>query len=176
MKKDKVDTFMEQWNQELPELATESMAVLGRLNRVAKHIEKRLGKNFSTYNLNSGEFDVLATLRRSGTGGNGYRLKPTELYQSLMITSGAMTNRIDTLEKKGLVSRTRDDTDRRAICVELTKKGLDLISQAIVTHTETEDSILKDLSGEETALFNQLLKKLLFSLEEEPQEYDTPDV
>lgn len=173
MKKDKVDTFIEQWSEELPELSTESMAVLGRLNRVAKHIEKRLGKNFAKYNLNSGEFDVLATLRRSG---NGYRLKPTDLYQSLMVTSGAMTNRIDTLEKKGLVSRTHDDSDRRAICVELTKKGLDLINQAIFTHTETEDSILKDMSGEDMILFNQLLKKLLFSLEEEHQEYDTPDI
>jgi DNA-binding MarR family transcriptional regulator len=172
MKKDKVDTFMEQWKEELPELGTESMAVLGRLNRVAKHIEKRLGKNFSQYNLNSGEFDVLATLRRSG---KDYRLKPTDLYQSLMITSGAMTNRIDTLEKKELVSRTHDDSDRRTIYVQLTKKGYDLITEAVVTHTKTENSILKDLSKKETVLFNDLLKKLLFSLGEEPQEYDTPN-
>lgn len=172
MKKDKVDTFMEQWNEELPELGTESMAVIGRLNRVAKHIEKRLGKNFSQYNLNSGEFDVLASLRRSG---KDYRLKPTELYQSLMITSGAMTNRIDTLEKKELVRRTHDDSDRRTIYVQLTKKGFDLITEAVRTHTETENSILKDLSKEETVLFNDLLKKLLFSLGEEPQEYDPPN-
>lgn len=172
MKKDKVDTFMEQWKEELPELGTESMAVIGRLNRVAKHIEKRLGKNFSQYNLNSGEFDVLASLRRSG---KDYRLKPTDLYQSLMITSGAMTNRIDTLEKKELVRRTHDDSDRRTIYVELTKKGFDLITKVVITHTETENTIFNDLSKKETVLLNDLLKKLLISLGEESQEYDTPN-
>jgi DNA-binding MarR family transcriptional regulator len=163
MKKDDVDIILEQWEQELPELGTESMAVLGRLNRVVKHIEKRLAENFAIYQLNSGEFDVLATLRRSG---NDYRLKPTHLYQSLMVTSGAMTNRIDTLEKKGLVTRTHDHTDRRTIYVQLTKVGYDLISQAVLSHSETEDSLLKTLTREETVQFDHILKKLLYSLEQ----------
>lgn len=163
MKKDEIDIILEQWAQELPDLGTESMAVLGRLNRVVKHMEKRLGENFANYQLNSGEFDVLATLRRSG---NEYRLKPTELYQSLMVTSGAMTNRIDTLEKKGLVTRTHDHKDRRTIYVQLTKKGYDLISQAVISHSQTEESLLNALNKDETAQFDHLLKKLLYSLEQ----------
>lgn len=163
MKKDEIDIILEQWAQELPDLGTESMAVLGRLNRVVKHMEKRLGENFANYQLNSGEFDVLATLRRSG---NEYRLKPTELYQSLMVTSGAMTNRIDTLEKKGLVTRTHDHKDRRTIYVQLTKEGYDLISQAVISHSQTEDSLLNALNKDETVQFDHLLKKLLYSLEQ----------
>ena len=109
MKKDNVDKIIDQWAHELPDLDASPMAVWGRLKRTVKHSERRLAENFSLYQLNSGEFDVLATLRRSG---GEFKLKPTDLYQSLMITSGAITNRIDTLEKKDLVKRVRDSEDR----------------------------------------------------------------
>lgn len=163
MKKDDVDFILEQWKQELPELCTTSMAVWGRLQRVGKYVEKRLSENFTTYQLNSGEFDVLATLRRSGSE---FKLKPTDLYQSLMVTSGAMTNRIDTLEKKGLVTRVHDNADRRTVYVQLTKEGYNLISKAVFTHAKTEDTLLMGLAEDEKIQFNHLLKKLLSSLEE----------
>jgi len=107
---------------------------------------------------------VLATLRRSG---GEFKLKPTDLYQSLMITSGAITNRIDTLEKKDLVKRVHDSEDRRTIYVQLTNAGFELISQAVISHTQTEESLLKGLTKEELAQLDQLLKKLLSSLEEQ---------
>ncbi|MDK2968523.1 MarR family transcriptional regulator [Lacrimispora sp.] len=162
MKTDNIDKIIDQWAYELPELDASPMAFWGRFKRIVKHSERRLAENFSLYQLNSGEFDVLATLRRSG---GDYRLKPTDLYQSLMITSGAMTNRIDTLEKKGLVRRMHDNEDRRTIYVQLTKAGYELISQAVLTHTQTEASLLNGLTKEELAQLDQLLKKLLYSLE-----------
>ena len=162
MIKDNVDKIIEQWAHELPELDASPMAVWGRLKRTVKHSERRLAENFSLYQLNSGEFDVLATLRRSG---GDFKLKPTDLYQSLMLTSGAITNRIATLEKKGLVQRVHDSQDRRTIYVQLTQAGYNLISQAVLTHTQTEESLLKGLTKEELDQLDQLLKKLLSSLE-----------
>ena len=164
MKKDNVDKIIDQWAHELPDLDASPMAVWGRLKRTVKYSERRLAENFSLYQLNSGEFDVLATLRRSG---GEFKLKPTDLYQSLMITSGAITNRIDTLEKKDLVKRVHDSEDRRTIYVQLTNTGYELISQAVISHTQTEESLLKGLTKEELAQLDQLLKKLLSSLEEQ---------
>ena len=164
MKKDNVDKIIDQWAHELPDLDASPMAVWGRLKRTVKYSERRLAENFSLYQLNSGEFDVLATLRRSG---GEFKLKPTDLYQSLMITSGAITNRIDTLEKKDLVKRVRDSEDRRTIYVQLTNTGYELISRAVISHTQAEEFLLKGLTKEELAQLDQLLKKLLSSLEEQ---------
>lgn len=167
MKKDNIDLIKEQWEKELPDLATDAMATIGRLHRVEKYAEKRLAKHFETFQINNGEFDVLATLRRSGAP---YTLTPTELYQSLMITSGAMTNRIDTLEKKGYVKRMRSDQDRRIVTVTLTSNGLKLISKMIYSHVQTEEQLLSSLSPKEQQQFDHLLQKLLHAYEPQSSE------
>jgi DNA-binding MarR family transcriptional regulator len=164
MNRDKVDIIIEQWKREIPDLSIRAMSVLGRLQRVSKHAERSLGNNFLKFNLNSGEFDVLATLRRAGSP---YMLKPTELYNLLMITSGAMTNRIDTLEKKSLVMRVNDPSDRRTVYVKLTEKGLDLINEAIYDHVQDEEKLLEDLTKDEVEILNDILKKILSKFEKE---------
>ncbi len=158
MKKDSVDLIVEQWKEAMPELQTEAMAILGRLTRVVKYSERALNENFSNFNLNSGEFDVLATLRRSG---GAFKLKPTALYHQLMVTSGAMTNRIDTLESKGLVKRVHDEEDRRAVYVTLTQEGYEVINQAVEAHVLVEAQLLEKLKPEEKILLDGLLRKLL---------------
>ncbi|MEF1245075.1 MarR family winged helix-turn-helix transcriptional regulator, partial [Vibrio campbellii] len=99
---DAIDKVVSQWAKEKPELDTEPMAIMGRLMRIAKHMENHVAELHKRYDLKMGEFDVLATLRRSG---KPYRLTPSELISSMMLTSGAMTNRLDKLEKKGLIAR-----------------------------------------------------------------------
>jgi DNA-binding MarR family transcriptional regulator len=138
------------------------MAIFGRFNRIAKFTERRLGDNFSKFNLNSGEFDVLATLRRSG---GEFKLKPTELYNLLMVTSGAMTNRIDTLEKKRLVTRVNDTEDRRTVYVKLTEEGLSLINTAVYEHVVVEEELLTMLTKEEKEILNSILRKINLKLE-----------
>lgn len=162
MSKDNVDFIIEQWKNEIPELSTNAMAIFGRMKRIAKYSERRLGENFSKFNLNSGEFDVLATLRRSG---GEFKLKPTELYNLLMVTSGAMTNRIDTLEKKGLVIRINDVEDRRTVYVKLTEEGLRLINHSIYHHVCLEEELLNVLTEEEKKTFNSILRKINFNFE-----------
>jgi DNA-binding MarR family transcriptional regulator len=107
-------------------------------------------------------FDVLASLRRAG---KPYQLSPTQLFNSLLLTSGAMTNRIDHLEAGGFVRRLPDPADRRAVKVSLTKSGLKVIDRAVTVHMEVELAMIESFSAEERARFAGLLRTLLQYLE-----------
>src|ERR1700679_1146828 len=107
-------------------------------------------------------FDVLASLRRAG---KPYQLTPTQLYGSLMLTSGAMTNRVDRLEAAGLVERLNDPADRRGVLVSLTKDGLKLVDKAVTAHMEVEQTMLASFSFKEREKFAGLLRTLVQDLE-----------
>lgn len=135
------------------------MAVLGRLSEAASLIGRdRLNPLFARFGLQSGEFDVLATLRRSGAP---YALTPTALYEATMVTSGAMTNRLDRLEKSGLIARGPHPEDRRGVVVKLTEKGRALIDEAVAAHVENEREILSVLTETEQETLAALLQKLI---------------
>ncbi|MFQ0976873.1 MarR family transcriptional regulator [Vibrio campbellii] len=155
---DAIDRVVSQWAKEKPELDTEPMAIMGRLMRIAKHMENHVAELHKRYDLKMGEFDVLATLRRSG---KPYRLTPSELISSMMLTSGAMTNRLDKLEKKGLIAREHSKEDRRSVTVELTAKGFDLIDSLIEQHLQAQHELMGSLSSAEKGQVNQALKLLL---------------
>lgn len=155
---DAIDRVVSQWAKEKPELDTEPMAIMGRLMRVAKHMENHVAELHKRYDLKMGEFDVLATLRRSG---KPYRLTPSELISSMMLTSGAMTNRLDKLEKKGLIAREHSKEDRRSVTVELTAKGFELIDSLIEQHLQAQHELMGSLSSAEKGQVNQALKLLL---------------
>ena len=97
---DAVDVIIDQWKRELPELASENMALIGRLRRCSILLAPRLDEVFAAHDLSNGAFDVLATLRRAGAP---YILTPTELFASLMVTSGTMTTRLQNVQKRGWV-------------------------------------------------------------------------
>jgi DNA-binding MarR family transcriptional regulator len=165
MQEDQVDKIIEQWHRERADLDVSPMGIIGRVSRISRRLEQRLQDVFSEYHLNAGEFDVLATLRRNGPP---FCLTPTELFQSLMVTSGTMTNRIDQLEKKGLVERQRDPDDRRGVLVVLTQSGRELVDRALKDHVANEKQLLSTLANEEQQELVVLLRKLLLSLESEP--------
>src|SRR5690242_18455438 len=102
---DRVDQILAQWKRERPDLDTRPMGIVGRIQRATAALRPLLDKTHEESGLQSDSFDVLASLRRSGPP---YQLTPTELYREMMLTSGAMTNRIDKLEDAGLVSRRPD--------------------------------------------------------------------
>jgi DNA-binding MarR family transcriptional regulator len=135
-KEDPVDKILEQWGQVRPDLDVTPMGIIGRISRVERSIDEQIKTACSKFNLERWEFDVLASLRRAG---KPYRLTPTQLYNSLMLTSGAMTNRINRLEAAGLVERLQDSTDRRGVLVSLTKAGLKLIDKAVTAHMVVEE-------------------------------------
>lgn len=138
------------------------MAVIGRLNEAASLISReRLAPLFARFGLQQGEFDVLATLRRSGTP---YALTPTDLYEATMVTSGAMTARLDRLERAGLIERAPHPSDRRGVVVRLTEKGLALTDEALAAHVANEHEILAGLTAPERETLASLLGKLIGSL------------
>jgi len=159
---DRAAKAIEQWKRERPDLDVSPMAVLGRLNEASSLIARdRLAPLFARFGLQAGEFDVLATLRRSGAP---YALTPTALYEATMVTSGAMTNRLDRLEKAGLIVRGPHPNDRRGIVVQLTGKGLSLIDEALTAHVANEHEILAGLSDAEREMLARLLGKLIASV------------
>ncbi len=163
MNADPVDAILAQWQRERPDLDVSPMGIIGRVGRLSKHLERALQKTFSDFDLNGGEFDVLATLRRSG---QPYQLTPTELFNTLMISSGTMTHRIDRLEQADLVKRIPDPSDRRGTLVQLTDKGFNVIEKAVEAHVANGHRLLTVLEEAEREVLAQLLRKLLISFEQ----------
>ena len=159
---DHVSIILAQWAAERPDLDVSPMGIVGRLSRLSLVVEKELEAVFAQFGLNNWSFDMLATLRRAGAP---YRLSPTELFRSMMVTSGTMTNRIDRLTEKGFVRRVPDPQDRRGILVELTDRGRELIDAALISHVANEVRLLQPLSREEQSTLATLLSKWLSSLE-----------
>jgi len=159
---DGVDEILRQWGRERPDLDTSSMAIIGRISRIERKFAPLLSSVFRQFGLEGWSFDLLATLHRSGYP---YELTPTQLFNSLMLTSGAITHRSDELVKAGLVQRKPDPTDRRGVRVKLTDLGLAKISEAVSAHIENERRILRHLSRQERSLLISLLRRLLLGLE-----------
>jgi DNA-binding MarR family transcriptional regulator len=162
MNVDAVDGILAQWQRERPDLDASPMGVIGRMARLSKHLDRSIQSTVSEFDLNPGEFDVLATLRRAG---QPYRLSPTELFNAMMVSSGTMTHRIDGLEQADLVKRIADPSDRRGTLIELTDKGLNLIEPAVEAHVANAHRMLGALEESERTVLAQLLRKLLMSFE-----------
>lgn len=159
---DRAELAAGQWARERPDLDTGPMVLLGRLAETAmKTARDHLNPLFAAHGLQPGEFDVLATLRRSA---GPYALTPTDLYEAAMISSGSMTNRIDRLEKAGLVERRSNPADKRGTLVALTDEGLRLIDALIDRHVSNQHDIVSGLDIREQEQLSGLLAKLLATL------------
>jgi len=163
MTSDPVDAILGQWRRERPDLDASPMGVMGRVARLSKHLDRSIQDTVSEFGLNPGEFDVLATLRRSGSP---YQLSPTDLFNALMVTSGTMTHRIDRLEQADFVKRIPDPGDRRGTLIQITPKGFDVIEKAVDAHVANGHRLLAPLAEAERQTLAQLLRKLLISFEE----------
>jgi DNA-binding MarR family transcriptional regulator len=149
----------EQWRKERPDIDANVMATIGRLLEATQLIERtRLMPLAAQFGLQTGEFDVIAALRRAG---EPYQLTPTELYEALMLSSGAMTSRLDRLERSGLIERRASAKDRRSVDVCLTQKGAELIDEILPHHIANEQDVLKALSVREREQLDRLLDKLI---------------
>jgi DNA-binding MarR family transcriptional regulator len=160
MNDDAIDRIVHQWNRERPELDVSPTHVLQRITRLYLLQSVSFADVFGQYGLTFGEYEVLAALVRSGAP---HRLKPSELVTALVLSSGAMTNRIDRVEAAGLVERLPDPDDRRGTLVALTEKGEQVVDEAVVAHLANEERLLTELSAAERGQLTDLLRKLLVS-------------
>ncbi len=159
---DRAGRAVEQWRRERPDLDVAPMELLGRLKQVAATINQdRQAPVFASFGLQAGEFDVLATLRRAG---KPYRLTPTALYEATMVTSGAMTARLDRLEKAGWIERLPNPEDRRGLLIQLTDAGRKLIDRALDAHVAGQHETVAGLTPAERDQLSALLARLLATM------------
>jgi DNA-binding MarR family transcriptional regulator len=158
---DHVQHIVDQWSAERPELDATPILVIGRLHRVANALTPELVRVYHAHGLGEGDFDVLATLRRSGAP---YELTPSQLMEQTMVTSGAVTKRLDRLEGAGLVERRVSQGDRRSRIVALTPAGRTLIDKAMPEHLANEHRLLEPLTATEQRTLASLLGKLAAGL------------
>jgi DNA-binding MarR family transcriptional regulator len=159
--RDGVDTILEQWQRERPDLDSSPIGVIGRISRLARELEARLEPVYKAHGLEPGWHDVLATLRRTGPP---YQLRPTEFTDALMLTSSGTTKRLDRLERAGLITRAPDPADRRGTLITLTPKGLELIDDVTEAHLDNERNLVAALSEPEQRRLADLLRKLRLGL------------
>ncbi|GES43426.1 transcriptional regulator [Rhizobium dioscoreae] len=159
---DRIDKILAQWRRERPDLDTTAMGLFGRLRNLALHLSREMEKTFGRFGLNSANFDMLATLRRSG---EPYTLSPSDLMETMMVSSGTMTNRIDQLERAGLVARSQNPDDGRSFLISLTPKGFELIDAAVTAHVETQKRLISTLSEGERMTLDRLLRNYLADFE-----------
>ncbi|MDH6116193.1 MarR family transcriptional regulator [Kitasatospora sp. GAS204B] len=158
---DHVDLVLAEWARQRPDLDVSPMAVMGRLKRLGRLVDAELKRTFAAHGLDPAAFDVLATLRRSDPP---HRLTPAELMRAAMVTSGAVSQRLEKLEERGLVSRRPSATDGRVVHVELTEAGRELVDRVLPDHLATERRLLAALGGPERGALADTLRALLLAL------------
>ena len=154
--RDHVARIIAQWGRERPELDVSPLGVVGRLHRLADTLNAELRALFAEAGLSDGDFDVLASLRRAG---DPCALTPTELAATTMVTSGAVTKRVDRLEAQGYVTRTVSAADARSRTIALTAEGRALIDDLFPRHVENERRLLVGLTPDEQTELARLLEK-----------------
>ncbi len=159
---DAVDRILSQWAAVRPDLDSTPIGVIGRVSRLSRLIDRRLAGNFAQHGLENWMYDMLATLRRAG---KPYELTAGELVRQSMVTTGAITHRIDRLEQRALVQR-RTDNDRRKVIVRLTRAGHRLVDEVVATHLAAEREILAGLSPRQQQDLARMLRTVLLALDD----------
>jgi DNA-binding MarR family transcriptional regulator len=159
---DHVARIMAEWRRERPDLDVSPQGVIGRLHRLANALTDELVPVYSRFGLAEGEFDVLATLRRAGAP---YERTPGDLAAWTMVTSGAMTKRIDRLEQRGLVTRRVSEADGRGRVIALTAEGRELIDACMTAHMANEHRLLAAIDADERAVLEKVLTRWLSAFE-----------
>ncbi len=157
-KSDEVDALVAAWQRERPDLDVTLMHVLSRVTRLARHLDLARREAFAAHDLEAGEFDVLAALRRAG---KPYELTPSQLIAANLVTSGTMTNRIDRLEQKNLVTRKPDPNDGRGVLVKLTTAGQNAVDAALTDLLERERILLVGISKSERNQLADVLREIV---------------
>ena len=163
--KDWTDALLDRLAATRPRKEIEAYQVTARISRIALHIARHQEEVFGRFGLNRGEVGVLGALLLAGSG---QQLSPTQLFQGLMLSSAGITSRLDRLERRGYVKRTRHPSDRRGVVVSLTDAGRKVLEQAVTADAGGEQELLSALTKEDRRSLAVQLKKLLAGLEPTP--------
>lgn len=157
---DYVDKAIEGWAKQWPKLKTAALEITGRLDRIARYLDRRSTEALSESGVTGRDLEVLGALRRGGKG-----LPASECAKAAMLTSGGMTGEADRLAKAGLIVRRPDPEDRRAVLMTLTPEGNDVVEDAIKAYLSAADEVIEVLDHDEQLQLAELLRKILVRLE-----------
>ena len=163
---DEVDRLSAAWRRERPDLDIRPLGVLSRVTRLARHLDRARGAAVAEHGLEVWEFDVLTALRRAGAP---YVLSPGQLLAQTLVTSGTMTNRVDRLERRGLVQRRPDPGDGRGVLVRLTAQGRQHADAAMADLLDRERALLEGLTAKQQESLADLLRQLVAPFEADPE-------
>jgi DNA-binding MarR family transcriptional regulator len=172
MERDAIDGLLSQWSWSPRRLPLDTMAISKRITRLARHLERLAVEVLTPLGLEPGEFDVIATLLRSGPP---HELTPTALNRSLMISSGGLTKRLNRVEERGLISRRLDPGDRRSLLVTLAEPGRELAETAVLAHAEATTELIERIPAAHREQLSGLLRALLLSTEADLHEPEAAD-
>jgi DNA-binding MarR family transcriptional regulator len=159
---DQVDANLEVWGRELPDLDLETEGIVERIYKLERHIDATMRETLDAFELSYGEYKLMMHLRY---GGPPYRGKPGKLAKHLGLSTGAMTNRLDNMERRGLIRRLDDPDDRRGVIIELTDEGRVLWDEAVGAQAEKESIVASALDEAERRQLNELLRRLMNTFE-----------
>jgi DNA-binding MarR family transcriptional regulator len=154
---DPVDQLITLWSAAMPDVDTRGLSVLGRARRVTQRARLAVEPLLAKHGLDGGGYDVLATLRAAPPP---HRLRPTDLYRALAISSGGLTARLNKLEAARLIRRPAAKDDRRSVFVELSPRGKQLVEQGFSEEMAVQAQLVSGLAEKEQWVLSTLLKKL----------------
>ena len=158
--KDIVDELLKQWAEERPGIDVSALGIVVRIQMLAKLLQKRTTQALKSHGLKHWEYDVLTVLRRQG---KPFEMPATEIAEQALLTSGAMTTRIDGLEERGLVARRRSKSDRRSMLIRLTRSGLDVVDDAIESRVRDSEDVLAGIPAERLDELSSALRELMLA-------------
>ncbi|MDR0591862.1 MAG: MarR family transcriptional regulator [Bifidobacteriaceae bacterium] len=162
-RQDATGQVVEAWGRERPDLDVSSLEVFSRVTRLAKYLDQVRGEAFERHGLQSWEFDVLAELRRSG---QPYELTPGQMSAAILLSTGAMTNRLNRIEAAGLIERREDPNDGRVVRVRLTAAGRERVDAALAALVERQSDLLAPVSATNRTRLAATLAQLLTPFEQ----------
>jgi DNA-binding MarR family transcriptional regulator len=162
MKKDRIDELQQDWGEQRPDLDSDALGVVLRIQALAKILGDMTAQSLDDFDLQWWQYDVLAALRRQGAP---FIMSATELSEAVMLTSGAMTNRLDRLEADGFLRRLKDAEDRRKVLVQLSETGRELIDSAAKARFQSASEALENLRAGQRDELSDLLRQTLLALE-----------
>ena len=160
---DAVDNLIDQWKAQRPDLQSDVMGIFGRFGRIWNYATRSVEETLGRWGLQMGDFDVLATVRRSGPP---FTMAPSQLTHWLMLSPSGITSRLDRLEKAGLVERKPSEEDRRSLLIVLTPKGKKIVDDAVEAHVANQTRMLSSLTAAERKTLDQILRTLLGGFEQ----------
>ncbi|MDF3320053.1 MarR family transcriptional regulator [Rhodococcus sp. C3V] len=160
---DGVDRIEKAWARERPDMDVSSVGIVTRIWRIARHLERERVERLTELGTDRVTLDVLAMLRRAG---KPYRMTAGRLSEAALITPGGISNRLDKLERSGLIKRGFHPKDRRRVDVQLTKKGVQLVDEVVSEVMDYDTRLLEALNDGDQADLRRLLKLLLAQFED----------